>query len=96
MTTARQALPTMTAMMRTTMMAMTLLAMKVPGLGLITVLRLMTPGTKMETTATAVIKGNKDRLFNFRAGILFGCILPALSQYSISNAIPFAARSSSG
>jgi hypothetical protein len=51
MTTARQALPTMTAKMRTTMMATTL-AMKVLGLHLITVLGLITVGTRMTMTMT--------------------------------------------
>jgi hypothetical protein len=65
MTTARQALPTMKAMMATT-----LLAMKVLGPGLITLLGpitvpdLITVGMRMTmtTTTAAVIKGDKQSL----------------------------------
>jgi hypothetical protein len=66
MTTARPALPTMTAKMRTTMMEITPLTIKVLGpgliavLGLIKVLHLMTMKTTMETTAAVGIKGDKQ------------------------------------
>jgi hypothetical protein len=65
-TTALRALRTMTAKMRTTMMATALLAIKVLGLitalGPIRVMRLMTMGTTMTMRAAVVIKGVKQSL----------------------------------
>ena len=51
---------------------------------------MMTKGMMVEAMTAAVMKGNK------RTGQLLAGILPARSQYSISNRIPFVARSSSG
>ena len=48
-------------------------------------------------TIGAMMAANKnERQFGSRAGQLLAGILPSRRQYSISNRIPFAARSSSG